>query len=176
MSFLWFGTSYPSSSSFFARLSWLKVFTNRLHPQQCGCGIRVPTNLMLRLHRFAAPVSAPILYCLFANSSAKPIKYLRIAVRMRHKTFDKFNTTSASVRVLIWIQYFPYLRIVFKAVAKWLRQKVLMLHFWLWLLMWISILFAEYIFAKLLLVLTKLIKYLSWMGHKDYEDSDIYSD
>lgn len=76
-----------------------------------------------------APVSAPILYCLFANSSAKPIKYLRIAVRMRHKTFEKFNTTSASVRVLIWIQYFRYLRIVFKAVAKWLRQKVLMLHF-----------------------------------------------
>lgn len=129
MSFLWFGTSYPSSSSFFARLSWLKVFANRLRPQQCGCGIRVPTNLMLRLHRIELQCRHRYFYCLFANSSAKPIKYLRVVVRMRHKTFDKFNTTSASVRVLIWIQYFRYLRIVFKAVAKWLRQKVLMLHF-----------------------------------------------
>lgn len=63
----------------------------------------------------------------------KLIKYLRIAVRMRHKNFKKSNALEL-VRALTWTQYFYYLRIVSKTIAKclriamWMRQKVLMLY------------------------------------------------
>ena len=57
-------------------------------------------------------------------------------MRMRHKDFKGSNAANLELfRILIWILYFCYLRIVSKAVAKWLRiamwmrQKVLMLHF-----------------------------------------------
>lgn len=52
---------------------------------------------------------------------------------MRHKNFKKSNALEL-VRALTWTQYFYYLRIVSKTIAKclriamWMRQKVLMLY------------------------------------------------